>query len=241
MRYCLLLICGILLSVGLSAQAPITKKGGIKPLKAGFGLMATGYLGDLNYQSGQMYNRFYPGFNVSLQFANEKFFYPQLNVGYGRFVAQNRKLEPVEGYNVNKFVSTAVFYADIRMKFRAFPRKMFQPYVSVGVGILNYTPKDADRNSLSDNFESRKEEETYGSVTAGFPLSGGLDVKLSHIVAIGIEYTHRITLTDYLDNIGELGGFKGKDHLTNLTLSAQFTFDPERKIRNQNLRGKDRQ
>jgi opacity protein-like surface antigen len=213
------------------AQQPVQK-----PLRLGIGLMGATYVGDLNANGGS-FERFSPGAGLSLQFASEHLLSPQLNAGFGKFMAQDRELTAVEGVQPNTFVQTPFFFVDLRLKAKFLREAFLHPYLSAGVGLLGYTPKDADDNSLIDNLATRKEGETFGSMTAGLPLSTGLEFEFSPIIMVGLEYTYRITTSDYLDNIGLIGLRDGKDKLQSLLLTLYITFDPDATT---SLKGRDR-
>lgn len=217
----------------LSAQVPAPK-----PLRLGIGLLASGYQGDLTTNSS-VFERFSPGASLSLQFASEKLLSPQLNGGFGKFAAQDRDIAAVDGIQPNTFVETGFFFVDLRLKARFLREAGIHPYLSAGIGMLGYTPRDADGNILLDNFATREDGETYGSISANFPLSAGLEIKLNPILHLGLEYTYRATTTDYLDNISALGTADGNDKLHSVLLSMYITFDPDQPIGTQ-LRGRDR-
>lgn len=219
---------------GLFAQAPAPK-----PLRLGLGLLATGYSGDLNTGSSP-FERFYPGAALSLQFASEKLLSPQLNGGFGKFIAQDRDLSAVDGVQPNTFVQTPFFFVDLRLKARFLRQKAIHPYLSAGIGMLGYTPRDADGNNLIDNFATRQEGETFGSMSANFPLHAGIEFVMNPVLMLGLEYGIRPTTTDYLDNIGQLGLRSGNDMLQTIALSVYFTFDPEYKPNSTILKGRDR-
>lgn len=229
------LLCGSALAQSASTR-PAPQQA---PLRLGLGLFGAALTGDIN-NNGEEFYRFYPGVNVSLQFANKKLISPQLMAGFGKFVAQNRDLGEVEGISPNTFVETPFFFADVRIKARFLRQKGFQPYVSAGLGLLGYTPKDPDGNPLLDNFSTRKETETYGSVTASFPLSVGFEITMSPILTLGTEYTYRPTASDYLDNIAELGTRSGNDRINTFSLNLFITFDPENPVNFRNLKGRER-
>jgi hypothetical protein len=233
MRVLHLTILLLLAAAVLPAQSPEQK-----PLKLGLGLLGASYVGDLN-TNGQALYRFNPGVSISLQFDSEKLVAPQLNTGFGKFVAQDRDIMGAEGAQPNTYVETPFFFVDFRLRARFLRETAFNPYFSLGIGLLGYTPKDQDGNNLLDNISTRAEGETYGSITAGFPFSLGFEVKLNALVGLGLEYTYRLTVSDYLDNISQLGPRDGKDRLQSLLLSVYFTFDPNRSINN-GIRGKDR-
>lgn len=231
-----LAISFIILASALTAfgQAPIQK-----PLRVGVGLLGSTYAGDLS-TNGKTFTRFYPGMGFSLQFASDKLLHPQLNTGFGKFVAQDRDIPAVDGVQPNTYVETPFFYVDFRLRARFLRERMIVPFASVGLGLLGYTPKDQEGINLLDNIGSRKEEEVYGSISAGFPLSLGTEIRLSHFVSLALEYTFRPTTSDYLDNVGLLGARDGKDKIHSLLLSIFFTIDPERTINPNNMRGRDR-
>ncbi len=208
-----------------------------KPLRLGLGFLGTAYSGDLT-TNGDALQRFHPGAQLSIQFASDALITPQINFGFGRFVSQDRDIAAVDGVQPNTFVDTRFFFADFRLKARFLREKTVHPYASLGLGLLGYTPRDADGNNLLDNISTRNSNETYGTITAAFPLSLGLEVELSPLVMLGLEYTFRPTTSDYLDNIAELGPNDGNDQLQSLLLSLYFTFDPSRTATSRGLRGK---
>ncbi len=208
-------------------------------IRLGIGMLASAYSGDLNYNGEQLY-RFYPGMNFSLLFGKVKLISPQLNMGFGKFVSQNRLLVLDPQYAVNKYVETSFFYADFRLKVRFLRKSRIHPYFSLGPELFNFTPRDEKGNALSDNLESRKEEEIYGSVAFAFPMSLGFDLKLSHVFGLNAEYTFRPTNSDYLDNIGLLGLKSGKDKVNTFLLGFYVNFDPDYPIVRSFLRTKER-
>jgi len=231
-----LLCMGIFLLVkGMHAQNPAPAQ---SPLRLGFGISGTAYQGDLTTHNDRFY-RFNPGFNASLQFASQKLITPQVNVGFGKFTAQDRDIAAVDGIQPNTFVETNFFNVDLRLKVRFFRKHMVNPYGSIGIGLLGYTPRDINGNGLVENTNTRNEDEIYGSITASFPLSAGIEVHMNPILSLGCEYTYRPTGTDYLDNIGQLGLAEGNDKLHTILLVVYFTLDPEGLNDWRNLRGRD--
>lgn len=223
----------------LAATMAMAQDAPQKPLRVGIGLLGSTYTGDLN-TGGQSFTRFYPGMAFSLQFASPKLLSPQLNTGFGKFVAQDRDIAAIDGIQPNTYAETPYFFVDFRLRARFLRDRVIGPFVSAGIGMLGYTPKDMAGNNLLDNISSRKEEEVYGSLTASFPLSFGTEIRMSHFVSVALEYTFRPTGSDYLDNIGILGQRDGKDKVQSMLLSLYFTIDPERTINPNNMRGRDR-
>lgn len=220
------------LALGVQAQQQ-------KPLRLGLGLMGAAYQGDLT-TDGDAFYRFHPGVNFSLQFASEKLLSPQLNSGFGRFVSQDRDIAAVEGLQPNTYVDTRFFFVEFRLKARFLREKAVHPYLAAGVGLFGFTPRDEKGNPLLDNIATRQASETYGTITAEFPLGLGLEWELSHLIGLSLEYTFRPTASDYLDNISNLGTQAGNDKLHTITMGLFFTFDPDRPVNPNDLRGKDR-
>lgn len=198
------------------------------PLKVGMGLSGFGYLGDMS-ESQSTFSRFYPGANFSLQTENRKALKIQLNGGFGKFSDQFDGEPPrVEPHiEPTTFVETSFFYGDLRLKYRFFPRHRFQPYISVGAGLLFFTPRDKNGRLLNTRSQTRAEGESYSTAVPQLPATVGLQAIINRNIYLGLGYTYRFVPTDYLDNIGQLGNRKGFDSLYNLQLSLYFILKPQ--------------
>jgi hypothetical protein len=221
MRKVLLTMSIALLTLHLQGQDAAPPAAGPSPLRLGVGLCMVTPQGDLSH--GEANIRMTASANVSLQFATTKLLSPQLNAGFGRVIAQDRDLGPTEGVQPNTFAQTPFFYVDFRLKAKFLRETRVNPYFSLGIGLLGYTPRDAEGNALIDNLDSRAEGELYGNMTASFPISIGTELKVSDQLRVFTEYTFRPTASDYLDNVGQLGTVKGKDKLHQLQLGLLFT------------------
>ncbi|MEM7371492.1 MAG: outer membrane beta-barrel protein [Bacteroidota bacterium] len=198
------------------------------PLKVGLGLSGFGYLGDMS-ESQSSFSRFYPGANFSLQTENRKALKIQLNGGFGKFSEQYDGDPPQVGAHIEPttFVETSFFYGDLRMKYRFFTRYRFQPYLSIGAGLLFFTPRDKNGKLLKTRSQTRAEGESYSTSVPQVPATIGLQAIVNRNIYLGLGYTYRFVPTDYLDNIGELGNRKGFDSLYNLQLSLYFILKPQ--------------
>ena len=210
------------------------QKGGI-PLKLGFGLAGFTYTGDFTEENGNI-QRYSPGGNVSLQFAGRKSLQFQLNAGFGKFTEQNDGpvFIPMGDIVPNDFVETSFFYTDIRLRYIFLRNLPVRPFLGVGTGLLFFSPRDQDGNYLGEDIFSRLEEEVYLTTIGNFPLSAGIDVRLSYRLGLGVEYIHRITPSDYLDNIGKLGPKEGNDLLRSFQFSIYLSLGQE--IENESLK-----
>ena len=215
-----LLLLGVLLCLSdiLYGQEDSVRR--LFDLKLGLGMSANSYLGDFT-EANFLYNRFNPGFNLSLQGSRARLIRAQMNVGAGKFSEQadvTLIAAPV-GVRPNQFVETSFFYGDIRLQVFLLRKWYINPYVGIGAGFMVFSPKDYNGKFLSDAFSSRPEGEVYNTTIPEIPAVVGVQWKLNRRLSLGAEYTYRVTPTDYLDNIGTLGTREGNDALESLQLS----------------------
>lgn len=216
----LLSIC-LLGALGLSAQPEGSS------LEVGIGLVGYSYVGDLT-ASEEGFRRFYPGGNLSLQFQSTRRLRLQANVGYGSFSEQSDllRLSPSEDVVPNSFVRTNMFQADLRLRYLFSPRRKISPYLMLGIGLLNFDPRDADNNFLGENIFTRLPEESYNTMVAAFPMGAGVQARINSQFSVGLDYVYRATTTDYLDNIGLLGPKEGNDALHAVQMSLYISLSP---------------
>jgi opacity protein-like surface antigen len=86
---------------------------------------------------------------------------------------------------------------------------LFTPYVTIGAGVFTYDPYaflDGQKEFLrplgtegqNANFQGRK---PYSTMAFCFPIGAGIKYNLSENVNISFEISHRVTTTDYLDDV----------------------------------------
>lgn len=201
-----------------------------KPLQIGASLTANAYIGDYT-QRGYAFTRFHSGGNLSMQLETDKRIQPQFNTGFGKIAGEyDNRVPPLNtteklpnGFQRITFFQTSFFYGDIRLRYRflrIYPDyiPVWEPYVSAGAGFLIFSPRDKVGKFLSESAKTRPVGERYPTFVAQFPLSVGVKYRVNKQLAIGTEYTYRLTPSDYLDNLGRLGSKRGNDQLH--TLSA---------------------
>ncbi len=84
---------------------------------------------------------------------------------------------------------------------RFYQRKMFNPYLFAGIGLLYYQPKTRYQGDKYALRPLQTEGVSYSPVTMSFPLGIGLKYKLNAFINITLEGGLRYTLTDYLDDV----------------------------------------
>ncbi len=93
------------------------------------------------------------------------------------------------------------------------PGYNFTPYISLGLGVFNYDPyailagqkyflrplgTEGQGNALYPDGRA------YGSMAYSIPLGAGLKYSLNERINIGFEIIHRVTGTDYLDDVSKI-------------------------------------
>lgn len=220
-----LLAC-VVLTAFLGSPSLLAQQG--KRLRLGLGMSGIQYVGDLTEDALSL-RRFEPVGSLSLQFDQQKRFWPQLNIGFGRMVEQADGLAfpDVQDVSPNRFVETSLFYTEFGLNVRIIRHGPVQPYLGAGVGLLFFQPKDQEGNFLAENIFTRQLDETYGSSTAYLPLTAGVVTRLGEHLSLGLSYTHKRTASDYLDNIGQLGGRAGNDHLHQIQFTVYLNLGPD--------------
>lgn len=95
------------------------------------------------------------------------------------------------------------------------PYYSFTPYVTIGVGAFSYNPyayndskkvylralgTEGQNISYVDPNNSKKRK-PYGSMAVCFPIGAGIKYNVSNNVNLSFQIAHRLTLTDYLDDV----------------------------------------
>ncbi len=206
------LIAGIVLvnSGNLRAQESVVQEG-----EFGFGVGAGHYFGDLNTRA--RLNR--------VKMAGTIFFRKNLgNYIAVRVGASFAQLGYSDRYNThNKYMfsrnlsfNTKVWELTLQGDFNFFrfmpgePQYSFTPYITFGAGVFNYDPYAYLRgekiflrplNTEGQGSTLYPDRKPYKSMALCFPIGGGIKYALNDRINIGFEVLHRITNTDYIDDV----------------------------------------
>ncbi|ELR69635.1 hypothetical protein C900_04860 [Fulvivirga imtechensis AK7] len=169
------------------------------------------YKGDL---SG--YEKYTSSFHVGIQLNRKHRVNGNFNMGFGNINGENRNFTfesdqqplPVP----NKFVKTQFFYINYDLHYNIIKKKNVILYFSQGIGLIRFSPEDADGNSLTENQNTREADETYRKESFMLPTSLGAIFILPNQYGVSVQAGFYNTLTDYLDNISNLGDSK-KDNI----------------------------
>ncbi|MTI40151.1 outer membrane beta-barrel protein [Fulvivirga lutimaris] len=209
MKYLVILLLG--LPIMLNAQAPD------KYLFAGAN--ANSYKGDMGD-----FNQWNGGFQAGIQFNKKKKLNGALQLTFGAVSDQQKVQESAQisqDPSPNSYFKSNFFAINYEVHYNIIKTSKWLVYISQGVGFIRYTPKDEFGKKLEDQPTTRAEQENFRSSSFMLPSSVGAAYFLANEVGIGIQTTFYNPLTDYLDNISELGN-SDNDNILNLKLSLYF-------------------
>jgi hypothetical protein len=174
---------------------------------------AAHYFGDINTRAA--INRPKPALGI--------FFRKQFNNYLGlRISAHYAQLGYSDIYSKNTFqqrrnlsFNTNIWELAVQGDFNFFkflpgnPDYLFTPYVTLGVGIFSYDPyalledkkvflRPLGTEGQNKNFLGRK---PYNTMSLCFPIGAGIKYNLTDKVNLSFEISHRLTATDYLDDV----------------------------------------
>lgn len=216
MKKCILtaiIICSVF-SSSLIAQGMYEQQG-----EFGITLGAAHYFGDLNTRAGlnrpkpaigifykKQFNN-YLGIKASAHFAQ---------LGYSDIYSKNAYQK-----SRNLSFNSDIFEFAVSGDFNFFkfvpgdPEYIFTPYVTLGVGIFSFNPYAYLNNQRvflrplgteGQNIQYKdpvtgKVRKPYGSTSVCFPIGAGIKYNVSNNVNISFQIAHRLTMTDYLDDV----------------------------------------
>lgn len=182
------------------------------------GLGSGHYRGDLGNQfgSGQAL------FNIGIKLNNNKKLNGNFSLNIGSISGNelDYTFDDDSGIstNPNTYFKTTFFSINYEAQYNIVDKKKFKLYLSQGIGVLRFIPRDEFENDLSDNTESRSLNETYRNLAVMLPTSIGIKYILPNNMGIGFQSGFYNSLTDYLDNISVWGQNDGNDNILNFRL-----------------------
>jgi len=185
----------------------------------GFTVGAAHYFGDLNTRSRINRPKAAVGIFFKKQFNNYlgirlSGHYAQL--GYSD-IYSNNDFEKRRNLSFNSEIVELAVQGDFNFfKFvPGDPSYSFTPFVALGIGVFSYNPyayyqgKKVYLRPLGTEGQNigyidpnnGKKRKTYGSMAVCFPIGAGIKYNVSNNVNLSFQITHRLTLTDYLDDV----------------------------------------
>lgn len=190
------------------------------------GLGVSSYFGDLNAPGDIIDTRI--SLNGGLQYNFHSRFAARAELGYFNLKGDDRDsgYEGRAGINLRfsshniDLSATGIVYLFPEIG-RFYQRPSWNAYFFLGVGLLYFNPTadlpDVDWNGdpipdagkKTSLRQYKTEENKYGPITLVFPIGIGVKYKLDPYWNIKLEFAHRYTLTDYLDDVSTV--FPGVD------------------------------
>jgi hypothetical protein len=184
------------------------------------GVSANAYRGDLGIANPKWSSAFQAGLKLNFK----KRFNSHFNIAIGNITGQNPEYRFENTDTIaatpNLFFKTNFVAANYDLQVHLLKYKGIMVFVSQGIGLIRYEPKDANNQSLGDNFDSRVANETYGNISLLWPTQAGVNYIFNNGYGVGLQAGWLNPQTDYLDNISQWGNRKKKDN----TLWVRFSF-----------------
>jgi hypothetical protein len=191
------------------------------------GVSANAYRGDLGITNSKWSSAFQAGLKLNFK----KRLNSHFNLAIGSVTGQNPEYSfqttDSTAATPNLFFKTNFIAANYDLQIHLLKYKGMMVYVSQGIGLIRYVPKDAENQSLSDNFDSRVANETYGNVSLFLPTQAGVNYVFNNGYGVGLQAGWLNPQTDYLDNISQWGNRKKKDNafLVRFSFMVPLTFE----------------
>lgn len=184
------------------------------------GATSNAYNGDL----GNAYERWGSGASVSLFFNKKEKLNGGITVAWKSFTGQNLSLEPFpenrEDIYPNTFFKSTAITASYNLRYHIIKTEYIHLYIGQGIGLFRFNSRDEEGTLLQDRLLTRNFDESYSNTTFFLPTSLGGIFFLRNGYGIGLQATLHNVLSDYIDNISQLGENKGNDNI--LSIKASF-------------------
>lgn len=191
-----------------SAFVKITQKSLPPTRYVEIGISPISYKGELS-----SYDHWNMAFHAGLLLTRKKRINSEFSILGGQFSGQNRELSIKENTNPNTYFVSSFFSGSYHLHINLIAKPRFKFYVSQGIGIMNFTPKNANSENLIDIVETRAINEEYNTTTLFLPTQIGFHYALKNHFNLGAKVSWLNTRTDYLDNISEWGNPDNKDNI----------------------------
>jgi hypothetical protein len=184
------------------------------------GISPSSYKGDLN----NTYQQWTAIYNAGLKLYAKKRLNGSFNFFAGRIMGQNGRYEFNPNLNPsptpNTYFKTTLIGLNYDLQLNLLKKKWGCLYISQGIGLMRFSPKDQNNNKLQDKLSTRAKGEDYNTISFVFPTRIGCMFFLPSWYAIGLQAGFLNPTSDYLDNISEWGVKKKKDNILSVKLSV---------------------
>lgn len=186
------------------------------------GVSANAYRGDLTTK----YEKWTQAFHVGIKLSRKKQLNGQIGITIGKVMGENinytYETNTIPPPTPNKFFVTNFIIFNYDLRINIIKKDPFTLYISQGIGLMRFTPKDENNNDLASNPDSRAKEESneYRNISFEFPFTIGALYSFKNGFGIGMQIGLLNQTTDYIDNISVLSNQKIRDNI----LQFKFCF-----------------
>lgn len=175
------------------------------------GISPVAYKGDLVSH----YDKFGIAFNVGIRFNKKKRTNGELEVIAGFTTAQNSdySFNGDKDATPSEFAITNFAGASYNLNFNLISKENFKLYLSQGLGLMRFSPRDENYDRLNSQLSTRAVGEDFSNITTYFPTRLGFLYLLPGGYGAGFQMSWLNPSTDYLDNISQWGNIEKSDKL----------------------------
>jgi len=101
--------------------------------------------------------------------------------------------------------SISTMYDVFQFQHRFERRRTVEPYVHAGIGLAYFNPQGNLDGTWYNLHNFKTEGKNYKQVVPVIPFGAGVRARIRHDLNIGMEFTYRVTFTDYLDDVSGKG------------------------------------
>ncbi|UXX79616.1 DUF6089 family protein [Reichenbachiella carrageenanivorans] len=182
------------------------------------GIGPASYSGDL----GKAYAGSSLLFTAGLKFNNNKKLNGNVKISIGSVTGQELDYATTDDSGVpatpNTFFKSTFIGLNYEAQFNFINKEKIKVYLSQGIGLFRFDPRNEEDNRLSDLPDTRPVGESYRNIVIQLPTQLGAKYYLPNDFALGIQVGFINPITDHLDNLAIWGNKNGNDNI----LSFQF-------------------
>ena len=181
------------------------------------GISPISYKGDLS----QGYEKWTSAFHIGLKRNTKEKWNGHFNLMIGSVTGQNPNYTyPSTTATPNFYFKTTLVSLNYDVQYNIIKKSNFILYISQGIGLLRFIPKDEESASLSDKFTTRAKDETFNNISFIFPHHIGAMYFFKNGYGVGFNIGRLTPSTDYIDNISQLSDYKKPDNILSFRFSV---------------------
>jgi hypothetical protein len=173
------------------------------------GISPLSYKGDLS----QGYEKWTSAFHIGLKRNTKKKVNGHFDLMIGSVEGQNINYAYNTSASPNKFFKTNVASLNYDIQFNILKKERYILYISQGIGLIRFVPKDEFGEELSGKFNTRAKNEIFNNISFMFPQSIGFMYFFKNDYGAGFQLGRLTPATDYIDNISKLSNYKKPDNI----------------------------